>query len=449
MFKNLKKELKTGSKPEKIILDSFWCDNYRPKHCGCFNHFIGLPKKDGHEHMLYPYEMQLLEDIEKYQHLVIVKATGLGITEFFLRYAEFKCLTEYSDAQIVILTGPSIGLAKIQINRIRKHLQNKLEFEATEDEIRMPYGNIIKAFPSMNIDAARSLTNPKLILVDEAAFFGMVSDEEVRAVAERYLAKSDAKVVIYSTPGLPDGMFYNLIKEEPSQYHKIYLPYTEGTKPNLRDPRKLTIYKQEAIEKATKLPSFQREYNLQWGFGSGDIFDQNALDEISKEPYDLASVSNCPILAVDPGYGSSKFAIVGAEQRNGIVYILKAEQFARPSQSDMISTVKSIVETYHYRTIVIDSNNPGFIAEFRNAKSKSFRERGQIMTDNAAANISKKEIRIHPQFVELIRQLRAVQKNEKGTPDKKRLSYDLGDCLHMIIDEMAGNSVCGFILKNF
>jgi CRISPR/Cas system-associated endonuclease/helicase Cas3 len=73
---------------------------------------------------LYTYEDELIEDLEKYRYLVIMKATGLGITEFFLRYAEYKCLTEYENAQVVIITGPNRDLAKMQIELIRKHLQD-------------------------------------------------------------------------------------------------------------------------------------------------------------------------------------------------------------------------------------------------------------------------------------------------------------------------------------
>lgn len=413
----------------------FWCKNFNStdRTC-CYNHFIGLPQKDNIQHPIYPYEEELLDDLKRYEFLAIVKATGLGLTEFFLRYAEFKCFTEYEEAQVVILTGPNRDLAKMQIQRIQTHILGRMDTDGNNYEIRMPNGNLIKAFPSMNIDAARSLTNPKLILVDEAAFFTMITDEEVRAVAERYQAKSRAQVVIYSTPGLPEGMFYNLMKEDPSQYKKRYLDYQKGLQPHPSNPS-LTMYDPKAIEEAKKSPSFEREYNLQWGFGSGDIFDQNALSEISKEPYELYPMSDYPILSIDPGYGSSKFAIIGAEKRDGIIYILKAEQFERASQTDMIKTVKSIMETYRYQSIVIDSNNPGFISEFTNAKPKSFRERGQLMTDNSAALVNKREVRIHPQFDELIRQLRAVQKNEKGTADKKRLTFDLGDSFLMCLDE--------------
>lgn len=126
MFRKLKGELqfidnqirpKIKDKPE--IPNIFWCKNYKGNENCCFNHWIGLPQKDGIAHPLYSYEEELFSDIEKYNFLAIVKATGLGITEFFLRYAEHQCLVKYENAQVVVLTGPNIDLAKMQISRIK------------------------------------------------------------------------------------------------------------------------------------------------------------------------------------------------------------------------------------------------------------------------------------------------------------------------------------------
>lgn len=434
-IERLRNKLRQQSVLQTSIPLKHWCGHFKKSENCCYRHLIGLPVKNGIEHPYYHYEESLEEDYNAYQMLAILKATGLGITEWTLTKAEHEALTNplFVDSQIPIFTGPNRDLAKMQIARMKNHLMaGGIPFDGDAYTINVKRC-MIHAFPSMNIDAARSLTNPKLILIDEPGFFQMIADEEVRAIAERYIGKSNPKIIVYGTPGLPEGFFYYLLKEEPSQYKKIYLPYEVGLQVH---PESLTsIYSKDEIEIAKLSPSFRREYCLEWGFGSGDIFDLTALETISKEEYDLQVLTDNPILAVDPGYGSSKFAVVGAEERDGVVYILYASQFERASQSNMIERVKSMISIYNYRTVVIDSNNPGFISEFNNSKPKSFRELGQTMTDNAASKVAKKEVRIHPKFEELLRQLRAIQKNEKGTPDKKRLTYDLGDAFHMVLDE--------------
>ena len=70
----------------------------------CFNHIIGLPTKEGEEKAIFDYEKILYDallDNDDFnifalrfqtQHLWVKKATGLGVTEFFLRLMAWLCL---------------------------------------------------------------------------------------------------------------------------------------------------------------------------------------------------------------------------------------------------------------------------------------------------------------------------------------------------------------------
>jgi hypothetical protein len=73
-------------------------------------------------------------------------------------------------------------------------------------------GCSIEAYPSNHIDAFRSLTNPKFILIDEVDYFRKNEQDDVRHVAERYIAKSDPYIVMVSTPKAPDGLFDKIEK---------------------------------------------------------------------------------------------------------------------------------------------------------------------------------------------------------------------------------------------
>jgi hypothetical protein len=83
----------------------------------CFNHIIGLPQKDGNGKPLYDYEKIIFDclvtcddNITSYgnKHLWIKKATGLGISEFMLRFMAWLCLKDnaLSGSQMCIVTGP-------------------------------------------------------------------------------------------------------------------------------------------------------------------------------------------------------------------------------------------------------------------------------------------------------------------------------------------------------
>ena len=89
----------------------------------CFNHIIGLPQKDGIDKPLYDYE-QLIFDVFAQmgsKHVWIKKATGLGISEFMLRFMAWLCLKDNSltGSQMCIVTGPKIELAIALIQRMK------------------------------------------------------------------------------------------------------------------------------------------------------------------------------------------------------------------------------------------------------------------------------------------------------------------------------------------
>src|SRR5205823_10578243 len=94
----------------------------------CFNHIIGLPKKDGiekpmfdYEKVLYDFLLLLNENDFKDKHLWVKKATGLGVTEFFLRLIVWLSLKDesLSGSQVCIITGPNLQLAIGLIRRLK------------------------------------------------------------------------------------------------------------------------------------------------------------------------------------------------------------------------------------------------------------------------------------------------------------------------------------------
>ena len=56
----------------------------------CFNHIIGLPVKNGIEHPIYDYELDVVDKIENHRNVWIKKASGIGATELILRYLTWK-----------------------------------------------------------------------------------------------------------------------------------------------------------------------------------------------------------------------------------------------------------------------------------------------------------------------------------------------------------------------
>jgi hypothetical protein len=242
-LKDLKKRIINSSNQQqtqsfdKLQNKPFWIwnieehkqEDIRTKGECCFNHIIGLPTKDGLEKPIFDYQELLYEALLspdfynplnhsfKDKHLWIKKATGLGVTEFFLRFMAWLCLknNDYRNSQMCIVTGPNIDIAIKLIKRMKGLFERKLglTFPSKETVLELN-GCRIEAYPSNHIDAYRALDNPKFILLDEADFFRKGEQEDVRHVSERYIAKSDPYIVMVSTPNAPDGLFEHIEKED-------------------------------------------------------------------------------------------------------------------------------------------------------------------------------------------------------------------------------------------
>jgi hypothetical protein len=304
----------------------------------------------------------------KHKHLWVKKATGLGVTEFFLRLMAWLCLrnNDYKNSQMCIVTGPNIDIAIKLIKRMKALFEPRLHvtFDNKETVLELN-GCSIEAYPSNHIDAYRALDNPKFILIDEGDFFRKGEQEDVRHVSERYIAKSDPYIVMVSTPNAPDGLFERIEKEAEDTciYKRLFMDYTYGIG---------KIYTAEEIEKAKQSPSFEREYNLKYLGKVGNVFhikDIEAAIEKGRKYnpdnfnpyYSFTSRS----MGIDPAYGSSAFGIVVTQFVDGIVQILHAEEYHRPDYNEMLSVVYGLISKYQVDSVYIDGANPSFIKSLK------------------------------------------------------------------------------------
>ena len=387
---------------------------------------------------LFDYEIDLLEILENKKHLWIKKATGLGITELLIRWIAWKCVTNNEmrdkqvDTNVILITGPRIELAITIMTRL-KNLFGR-DFKSKET-VCILNGNRIEAFPSHHLATARGM-NPQIVFLDEADFFPPGQQQEARMVSERYIAKTDPHIIMVSTPNIPGGLFENMEKEKKSIYTMKKLNYEKGLD---------RIYKSVDIAKAKESPSFEREYNLKYGYGVGDIFP---FIDMAIKDYDLGMKYGDKGLFIDPGYGTSKFGIVGFEKLDGILYVKEAKEFDRPSGVEITETVVTYSHQFD-NYCKVDAAHPEFVKDLLlrgiAASAVSFGKKvvdpskkegakisqRKLMTLTAASAVKEKKVIIHPMFTDLIAQLRSVKYDEKGGPDKKELTFDIGDAFLM------------------
>jgi hypothetical protein len=360
-------------------------------------HIVGLPKKDGIEKPLFDYEQLLLNALLipgylnsspssltrkpdnvrhpfKEKHLFVKKATGLGVTEFLLRFMAWLCLynDDYQNSQMVIVTGPNQELAIKLIKRMKGLFVDKLgvTFNTKETVLELNGCNI-EAYPSNHIDAFRSLTNPKFIFLDETDFLPKFQQEDVRHVSERYIAKSNPFIVMVSTPNAPGGLFERIEKEpfETCIYKKIFLDYTYGLG---------KIYTEEEIAKARASPSFEREYCLKYQGLIGNVFSQASIENAIKIRYNPSQIipEAKKSFGVDPAFGgNSEFAIVATQLVNGKIQVIYADSYDRPDFSDMIEEVWALKQKCgHVSNIYVDAANPEVVQALKQEFEERFDE---------------------------------------------------------------------------
>ena len=313
-----------------------WLPNSLNNHT--FNHAVGLPQKNGQAYPLFDYEQLLYNELQQHRHLWIKKATGLGVTEFILRYMAWLCFSRNipRNSQMCIVTGPRIELAITLIDRMKGLFKNReflSVFDSKETVLELN-GVHIEAYPSHHLDSMRGLTNVSFIYLDEADFFPPGQQQDARDVSERYIAKSSPYIIMVSTPNAPDGLFERIEKEpeEICLYRRLYLDYTYGLG---------KIYTEAEIAQARRSPSFDREYNLKYLGKVGNVFhalDIEAAICTKQEGQEMMDWSTNTMIGrsmgVDVAWGdTSKFAIVITQYRNRKVEIFYAESFEKPLHS--------------------------------------------------------------------------------------------------------------------
>ena len=407
-----------------------------------FDQFKGLSFKEFWEKLprkltFFDYEQELEQILTREKYVRVKKATGLGISEFFLRWIAWNCLKDNTlrekqiDVSCILVTGPRLELAIQLMDRLKGLFDYQFD---TKNTVCVLNGCKIEAFPSHHLASARGLS-PRIVFLDEADFFPIGQQQEARSIAERYIPKSDPHLIMVSTPYNPGGL-YDIMDQEDKLYHLIEWNYEVGLNAG--------IFTQQHIAIARKSPSFEREYNLQYGVGVGNLYPSSLIDELI-ESYDLTYKDGEKVRCIDPAYGSSKFAISEWERIDGIMYCKYCIQLDRPSPTAITQHIIERDRLIRMNTL-IDSAHPGLIRDLLDksvqAKEVKFNQELSNMTVEGTETVKAKRARFHPDICRpLIAQLKAVESNDKGHPDKTKLNFDIGDTYQMAANHLKVSDV--------
>lgn len=432
----------------------------------CFNHLLGLPQKWNTDLPIFAWQQTLYDALQDYKHIWIKKSTGLGATEFMLRYLAWAIVNNHfkQGARACIVTGPRVDLAVTLIDRF-KMLFSKYFYMESRNTVAVLNGCTVAAFPSHHLNTMRGLTDVKFILLDEADFFPIGEQQNARDISERYIAKSEPWIIMVSTPNAPEGLFERIEREGPDcLYHRIYLPYTIGL-PNEADP--LNIYSEDEIKRQRVSPSFEREYNLKYLGRIGNVFHSLDIEQalVTKEyGAEMLAESSSPFygrsMGIDPAWGTtSNFGIVITQKRNGRAEIFHAEEISQPRMGPIIDHIMQLKQRHHVTKIYVDAANPEVIRElkercddvalhFQNIDEDllwqmrrgdmqiipiNFKQRHRQMLQWAVILMQKHMVRIHPDLTKLIVAMRTAIAIESDLKKEETSYCDVFDAFRLAL----------------
>jgi len=410
-----------------------------------------LPRKDHKAKPIFDYEQQLITALDNHRHIWVKKARGLGITEVVLRYIVWMCTRNNAlrKSLIVIVTGPRQDVADEHVLRIQRLFENfNIYFDASRGSVEIN-DVVISSFPSNHVDAIRGYDRVPFLFLDEADFFRKGEQINARNAVEGYIPKTNPTILMVSTPNRPDGLFASMEKEEDLGYVKLFFPYTVGLN---------KIYDPILIEQERRRPYFEREYNLKYLGGIGNIFNIRDIEAALDEEYDLSESITTSIyygrsMGLDPGFGTSEFGIVITQVKDGKVEVIYADSLNKPTLEEGLDRIHQLIRKHHIPKVYIDASSSGWCRQLKTDYKEyvqydilppevvdawitspanspkivpvDFQSHGMPMLDHLVNIMESRQIRIDRKFDKLMIALRtAMYKGDRNQLDKTETSYD-------------------------
>jgi hypothetical protein len=339
---------------------------YRKGRCGCFNCRIEWPNKNGHVYPLFDYQHRYLSALDQYRLVACIKSRASGISEITLRYMEWLALRnrKLAGSQFIIVSAPAEETSLSFMRRIRAHLEPIFgNFESREKTLVI---NDVRfqTMPSHNLLQLRGITNVSFLALEESSFWHKNEESELLPIILPLRQKNkDIQIALISTPGAIGSLMHqiHLAPESETGFHKVYIDWRQVIG---------KLFTKEEIEIARRTnAAFAREYELVFGYATGNIFNSLKIEEMVKRGTELEQLrqntipyESLKILGCDPGYSSSKFGTVMLQlTAGGILEVVYSEERENADFNEMIREIASIYREYGVSKIYIDGSRPEFV----------------------------------------------------------------------------------------
>lgn len=257
------------------------------------------------------------------------------------------------------------------------------------------------------------------------------------------LANTNGSMIIETVPAGPQGRIYELYQQfkvhNKSAFKVFEIPASEAVKAG--------VIVQEFLDAERQRLGglYSQYYEAKFVSVGGSIFLPSLVDACAAR-YSLAlEEGSYRVMAVDWGFGGSKTAIVGIERRSDDkLYLIECRQFERSAVSDMVDFIANLYNRDVYSACYADGSQPGINKDLEEGSKSTgrpavdvysvvFREELSDMVQKTVKAIREARVLVHPEFADLVQQLKTIQYDRKGNPDKSTYSMDLFDAFMMAV----------------
>jgi hypothetical protein len=484
------KEAERIARVQELGLDNIPVD---PKD---FYRYIGCPILDNNNERvgnLADYQWEVWYSVFDHRYTVVVKSQKVGITTAVL-LADLqlallpKTHSRSCRGREILIIGQSIPHARLHLKTLRELIlrsnvapimrtqqtQSSLVFRDQVTKV----GTIMLENPDdPNIPTTIYGLGPKEgsiwsyktvkhVHISDIAATDQVSDygPSINAALTR-LSNTNGTMVLESPPRGPQGKLYdiwrNAVEKRPDDagpdisFWPIKIPASKAVDAGLIQQEFLDNMR---IQMGTAYNSY---YEAEFTATEGNLFPLEQVEravELGKTVDLHGAIGDYyrpRSMGIDPGWGSSQFAIVITQAKHNHIEVLFAKQFARQNPADMVRYAWELAHRFNVRKIYVDGANPGYIrdlkrrfgepqnyehemaqiigqqyepAHYMKVVPVNFNKKGREMIAHCQYFMSRGELALpEEEFQDLVVQIRSAQDDGKGNLDKKTNTMDLFD----------------------
>ena len=442
--------------------------------------FLEHPRTAQPSPKLSAYQVELWKAGYFHKYRLVIKGNKIGLTTSCLMELFYHAITDCSGHEILVI-AQNLNMAKNHLYTLRKLVGSSNKYkkfiigEPVEGLLRDEITKVTQMFihnplnpkqPTRVIAIpasagnAVSWRNVKFVYISDITMSN-IDYSEILSGAFTRLANSEGYFLLESIPNDPIGPVYelwlNARQQADNQFWIREYPTTMAVD--------FGIVTQEFLdaERLRHGSLYSKFYDAQFVASGGNVFrlqDIQACELLGLEynPEDslFTEILYPKSLSIDPGFGSSKFAILLTQLRNRKIEVLMAEEYEQPSITDMINDIFSIIARFNVTKTFVDAANPEICHELKrslrdnyyeviNKVEDALRTHQKIVPINFTTLqtamltklqllVSQHQIAINNRFNVLLVQMRIAQEvNGKLQKYQQGRTLDLIDALRMNI----------------